>query len=246
VRSPFTDKASAPRQPSAAIDVSGTIEIFDAPGIEHALEDLGEWDRIWVVFVFHLARGWRPKVLPPRSTKRRGLFATRSPHRPNAIGISAVRLDAVEGRVLRVRDVDMVDGTPVLDIKPYVPWADAYPSARTGWLAPKDPEPGYALRWTEEARAQTDWLRDRHGIDLVAPAKALLSLGPQPHAYRRIRKDGDAMRLAYKEWRLRFRVDGRTITVERIATGYRARDLATRADRALDVHRAFVAQFGHA
>jgi tRNA-Thr(GGU) m(6)t(6)A37 methyltransferase TsaA len=252
---PFTDKASAPRQPQAALDVTGTIELYAAPGIEHALEDLEGWDRIWVVFVFHLVSGWRPKVLPPRSAgKRRGVFSTRSPHRPNPIGISVVRLDAVEDRVLRVRDVDMVDGTPVLDIKPYVPWVDAHPRARTGWLeplamgdtgdgTPRDPEPGFDVRWSDEARAQADWLRARN-IDIADPVARLLSLGPQPHPYRRIRSEGGALRLAYKEWRVRFRVDGRTVTIERITSGYRSRELALGSDERLVVHRVFVATFG--
>jgi tRNA-Thr(GGU) m(6)t(6)A37 methyltransferase TsaA len=130
---PFVDRVSAPRQPRIADGVEGTIELFAGHGYEHALEDLEGWDRIWVVFWFHLNEGWRPKVLPPRSTgKRRGVFSTRSPHRPNPIGISVLRLEGVEGLVLRVKDVDLVDGTPILDIKPYVPYADAFPDASTG------------------------------------------------------------------------------------------------------------------
>src|SRR5262252_9269161 len=87
---PFREKMSAPRQAALARGVEGTIELL--PMYEHALADLAGIERIWVLFWFHLADGWRAKVLPPRSTRRRGLFATRAPHRPNPIGLSAVRL----------------------------------------------------------------------------------------------------------------------------------------------------------
>jgi tRNA-Thr(GGU) m(6)t(6)A37 methyltransferase TsaA len=118
VRSPFAEKAEAPRQAVAegAAGVAGRIEMF--PEHEHALDDLDGFDRIWVLFWFHEAHGSRAKVLPPRSNRKRGVFATRSPHRPNPIGMSAVRLERVDGLVLHVRDLDLIDGTPVLDIKP--------------------------------------------------------------------------------------------------------------------------------
>src|SRR5207244_578661 len=96
VRSPFSEKASAPRQPYAAEGAKGTIELLPNAHYDDALSDLDAWDHIWVIFWFHLNRGWRPKVLPPRSTKKRGLFATRSPHRPNPIGLSVLKLEAIE------------------------------------------------------------------------------------------------------------------------------------------------------
>jgi tRNA (adenine37-N6)-methyltransferase len=256
VRSPFADRVSAPRQPAASREAQGTIELFPGRSHEHALEDLDGWERIWVVFCFHLnpPGAFRPKVLPPRSAgKRRGVFSTRSPHRPNPIGLSVVRLDAVRGLVLHVRDLDMVDGSPVLDLKPYVPYADAFPEARTGWLsplvtelgasAPPDPEPGFAVAWSPLAAAQAAWLRDHHGVDLVAPVERVLELGPQPHPYRRIKPDGDGFRLAVKDWRVRFRVDGREVTVEAIRSGYRPAQLAEAATPEVAVQRAFVERF---
>lgn len=265
VRTPFPDRVSAPRQPYAARGMPGTIELYPGRGFEHALCDLEGWDYVWVVFWFHLNVGWRPKVLPPRSTgKRHGVFATRSPHRPNPIGLSVVRLDRILDLTLHVRDVDMVDGTPVLDLKPYLPVADAIVEARTGWLgagggiiadsaapsrgmdAPADPAPGYEVAWSDRAAEQARWLRADQGVDLEAPVVRALSLGPQPHPYRRIRAEpgGSGMRLAVKDWRVRFHVEGRLITVDSITTGYRERELVTSEEEAVAPHRAFVARFG--
>ena len=206
--------------------------------------------------------GWRPKVLPPRSPKkRRGVFSTRSPHRPNPIGLSVVRLEAVEGLRLRVRDVDMVDGTPVLDIKPYVPFADSKPDARTGWLelpsadslraqgsAPRDPDPGFDVVVSDVAFAQAGWLNESHGIDLLPRVTTTLKLGPQPHPYRRIRQEGSESVLSVKDWRVRFQVAGRRVTVLSIATGYKESQLRNSRDPSLEpallAHRAFVSKFG--
>lgn len=254
-RTPFAERSSAPRQAVAARDVEATIELVPGRDFEHALEDLEGWSHLWVVFWFHLNEGWRPKVLPPRSEHRRGLFATRSPHRPNPIGLSLVRLVAVEGLTVRVRDVDLVDGTPVLDLKPYVPYADSVPDARTGWLAevaeggagapaaPIDDGRRFAVRFAPEARAQVAWIRERLGVDLETPVVSALALGPQPHPYRRIRKDGDLLRLAWKDWRVRFRVEGREVTVLQVLSGWRPRELATGDDPAIAPHRAFVEAF---
>ena len=131
--SPFLDRQAAPRQ-SANSDALGSIELFPHSGIEHALEDLASFRVIWVLFWFHKNIGWRPKVRPPRSRERRGVFATRSPYRPNPIGLSAVELIGIEGRVLKIKNLDMLDGTPVLDIKPYVPYTDAIAEGSSGWL----------------------------------------------------------------------------------------------------------------
>jgi tRNA-Thr(GGU) m(6)t(6)A37 methyltransferase TsaA len=246
VHSPFTDRVSAPRQPYASKGTRGTIELLPGHDFEHALSDLETWDHIWVLFWFHLNEGWRPKVLPPRSKKRRGVFSTRAPHRPNPIGLSVVELESVDGLTLHVKNLDILDGTPVLDIKPYVPVADAIPTAKSGWLDPRDPEPAYEVRWSRLANEQKSWLEEKHGIDLAGPVVRALSLGPEPHPYRRIRKVGGALRLAVKDWRVDFHVDERVVTVDLIATGYRPRDLASSRDPAVDVHRSFVSRFGDA
>ena len=244
VRSPFGERADAPRQASVAPDATGRIELFPGRGFEDALDGLTAWEYAWVIFVFHKnveeSRGWKPKVLPPRSEQKRGVFSTRSPHRPNPIGLSAVQIERVEGLVVHVRRLDILDGSPVLDLKPYVAYADALPDARAGWLETRDPIAAWDVAYTEAAREELAWLR-QNGVGLKAPIDAALALGPQPHAYRRIRVVGTGMQLALKDWRVDFGVDGRHIVVTSVRTGYRPNELATPSTP--EVHRAFTARF---
>ncbi len=139
VRSPYARRIDAPHQSTvvegteSGATAEATIEFVE--GIPAAaFRDLAGFERIWLVFVFHRSEGWKAEVRPPRGGGKRSVLATRSPHRPNAIGLSAVELVAVEDRALRVRGMDLLDGTPILDIKPYVPYADAFPSSRAGWI----------------------------------------------------------------------------------------------------------------
>lgn len=262
VHSALRSKAEAARQPVAAPDATGRIELFPGRNFEHALEDLAGFERIWVLFWFHLNDTWRPKVLPPRSASgRKGVFATRSPHRPNPLGLSAVRLERVEGLVLHVRDVDLVDGTPVLDLKPYIPYTDAFPDAATGWLAdeaglahraraggpPADPITDWNVQFDAAAAEQAAWIEARTGLPLRERITATLKLGPQPHAYRRIRREGGGYLLKVKEWRVRFDREGAVIRVLAVASGYRPAEVArSAADQAdpLAVHRDFRATWG--
>lgn len=256
MRSALESKAEAARQPPAAAGARGRIELLSGRNFEHALDDLAGWEFIWVLFWFHLNPGWRPKVLPPRSTSgRKGLFATRAPHRPNPIALSAVRLERIDGLTLHLSDVDMVDGTPVLDIKPYVAYTDARVHARSGWLedmdtpqtgsAPADPVAAYIVQLEPLAAAQAAWIEAHSGLAIRQRIHDTLVLGPAPHAYRRIRPDGTGFRLAIKEWRVRFAVSGRAVQVVDIASGYRASQLAaSAADQGpIALHREFIARF---
>jgi len=132
IRSPFTDVSGMPIQPTGAIGVRGTMEIDAnlAPG----LKDLAGFSHIILIYHFHLSKRHSLKVTPFLDDTPRGVFATRVPARPNAIGLSVVRLTGISGSTLTVEDVDVVDGTPLLDIKPFVPDFDNREAQRTGWL----------------------------------------------------------------------------------------------------------------
>ena len=144
VHSDFPSKFGVPRQSGLVEDLTSTLVFEPEFRSEDALRGLEGFSHLWLVWVFHQAaqRDWSPTVRPPRlgGNARMGVFATRSPFRPNPIALSAVRLDGVErteawGTVLRLRGADLVDGTPVLDVKPYLPYADCRPDALGGFAA---------------------------------------------------------------------------------------------------------------
>jgi len=133
IRSPFKDVEGMPIQPAGALGIAGTVEL--EPEYAEGLRDLDGFSHILLVYHFHLAKGYSLKVRPFLDDNHRGVFSTRAPRRPNPIGISAVRLVRVEGNTLHIQDVDVVDGTPLLDIKPYVPEFDSRRAERIGWLS---------------------------------------------------------------------------------------------------------------
>jgi tRNA-Thr(GGU) m(6)t(6)A37 methyltransferase TsaA len=137
IRTPFKDVDNMPIQAAAATGILGTVEVL--PEFAAGLEGLGGFSHIILLYRFHLAAAVSLRVTPFLDSHPQGVFATRAPVRPNALGLSVVRLLAVDGTTLRVENVDMVDGSPLLDIKPYVPEFDVHAADRIGWLkqAPK-------------------------------------------------------------------------------------------------------------
>ncbi len=145
VRSPYTERHGTPRQsqlaapPADYTPAIAQIELFPDRIPAEALKDLAGFEYIWLITWLHLNHHWNPTVIPPRGPRvRRGTLATRAPHRPNPIGLSATRLLEVGDRRLTVSGIDLLDQTPVLDIKPYVPYCDAFPYARSGYVADTD------------------------------------------------------------------------------------------------------------
>jgi tRNA-Thr(GGU) m(6)t(6)A37 methyltransferase TsaA len=133
IHSPFKQLEGMPIQPTGAAGIKGTVEVFKE--FQAGLKDLDGFSHIILLYHFHRSRGFDLSVVPFMDTVPRGLFATRAPKRPNAIGLSIVRLERVENGVLTICNVDIIDGTPLLDIKPYAPEFDAqHGGVRTGWL----------------------------------------------------------------------------------------------------------------
>jgi tRNA (adenine37-N6)-methyltransferase len=224
IHTPYTSKYAAPRQPgTAAVPATGVITLDPDANFEQALEDLAGFDLLWIVFWFHLNSGWRPKVLPPDGgRKKRGVFATRSPHRPNPIGLSLCRLLEIRGRVLTVENPDMLDGTPVLDIKPYLPHAEAHPGARSGWIAGVHEKAAgpFAVSFSPEVERAFHGMDEHERDEVSAYLHGVLARDPFPHAYRRIKPaaNGTCV-IAVRLWRFAFVVEGdavRVLAVDRV------------------------------
>jgi len=132
IHSPFSGLQGMPIQPTGALGVRGTVELYGE--YREGLKDLEGFSHIILLYHFHLSRGFSLIVVPFLDSVERGVFATRAPKRPNPIGLSIVRLERIEAAVLHICNVDILDGTPLLDIKPYVPDFDAQEAVRAGWL----------------------------------------------------------------------------------------------------------------
>lgn len=132
IHSPWMDLAGMPIQPAGAQDVRGTIRINEE--FRAGLKDIEGFSRLILIYALHRSKGYSAEVVPFLDTVPHGIFATRAPKRPNAIGLSVVRLISVNGCELTIGDVDILDGTPLLDIKPYVPEFDCFPGERAGWF----------------------------------------------------------------------------------------------------------------
>jgi tRNA (adenine37-N6)-methyltransferase len=132
IHSPFRELTDMPIQPAGAAGIKGLVEIFNE--YRSGLKDLDGFSHIILLYHFHLSQGFDLHVVPFMDSQPRGLFSTRAPKRPNPIGLSVVQLDRIGDGILHIRNVDILDGTPLLDIKPYVPEFDAQKNVRTGWL----------------------------------------------------------------------------------------------------------------
>jgi tRNA-Thr(GGU) m(6)t(6)A37 methyltransferase TsaA len=133
IHSPFKEPEEMPIQPCGAMGVSGTVELVE----EYAagLKDLDGFSHLILIYHCHLSKGYSLEVKPFLDSAPRGVFATRAPRRPNSIGLSVVKLVRIAGRTLHIENADIIDGTPLLDIKPYVSTFDAVEEERIGWLA---------------------------------------------------------------------------------------------------------------
>ncbi|MHA6164039.1 tRNA (N6-threonylcarbamoyladenosine(37)-N6)-methyltransferase TrmO [Pseudomonas sichuanensis] len=182
VRSCFKEKFAIPRQPQLAPAARGVLELLPPFDQGDAVEGLEQVSHVWLLFLFHEALEDKPrlKVRPPRlgGNKSMGVFATRATHRPNGIGQSVVRLEGVEPGRLLLSGIDLLDGTPVLDIKPYVPYADSILEA-TNQMAGAAPAP-IAVQWSESALPQAREHALRLDEPLVALIEQCLAQDPRP------------------------------------------------------------------
>lgn len=220
IRSCFPEKFGIPRQPGLVPEAQGLLQILPPYNQSEAFRGLETFSHVWIVFVFHVSirHKWRATIRPPRlgGNRRVGVFASRSGFRPNAIGQSLVALLGTESEndmfQLRLGGIDLLDGTPVLDIKPYLPYADCVPAASAGY-APV-PLPQVTVRFSRCAADQCDALDPVRYPELKALISGLLAQDPRP-AYK---NSEGPQRYGMRLWDLniRFRISKDNITVESI------------------------------
>ena len=248
-------KYDAPRQGRLFAGHPGRIVLKPGMNFETALRDLDGFERIWVIFQFHENEGWRPTTrppVPPKGKDRVGTFASRSPYRPNPIGLSCVRLLKVEGLTLYVDEADLLNETPVIDIKPYIPMADAFPDAKAGWVEEQVGDL-WNIEMSDVFESQNRWIADHSSFDLLSFAQVQLSRGNFSKdvfdsSRRRLTIDENSHTgvLAYRTFRIHFSYDesARSVLLQRIASGYSAEDLKPGAEDKYgdkQLHREFIA-----
>lgn len=210
-RSPFATKFGVPKQSGLVENLMGTIEFVSQHRNVDALRGMEDFDYLWLIWEFSANRhaATSPVVRPPLlgGNRKVGVFASRSPFRPNRIGLSSVRIseieiDATRGPLIHVLGADLMDGTPIYDIKPYVVYADSHPEARSGFVDKN------AIRWLEVV--VPDAVAARYSSDELAALRKVLSLDPRPH-YQDNPEKVYGMMYAGKD--VKFRVEGDVLTV---------------------------------
>lgn len=250
-------KYDAPRQGRLFAGHPGRIVLSPGLNFEMALRDLDGFERIWVIFQFHENVGWRPTTrppVPPKGRDRVGTFASRSPYRPNPIGLSCVRLLKIDGLTLFVDEADLLNETPVLDIKPYIPMADAFPDAKAGWVEEQVGDL-WSVEMSDTFAEQNRWIAERSTFDLFSFAQVQLSCGNFSKdvfdsTRRRLTVDENAKTgvLAYRTFRIHFCYDelSRIVRLQKIASGYTSADLNPETEDKYgdkQLHRDFIAKF---
>ena len=223
---PQVDPIEAPRQ---GVLIENRGEVHLSPKMDpNTLRDLEGFDFIWLVYDFHHNKAWSPTVRPPRgSEKKRGVFATRSPYRPNSIGLSCVRLIQVQNRTVVVAGHDLLDGTPILDMKPYLVYADSFPNAKQGWLEELSQ---YQVVFCSQVEAKIEWLSQKLNKDLKSVLTQQLSVEPTNSKIKRVKPLHQGYEYSYKTWRFGFQIDSTTVAVESVSSGYTFDELNLETD----------------
>ena len=214
IRSPYKEKFAVPRQPGLVKAGGGELHLLPPYNQADAVRGLEGFSHLWLLFVFHqtMEGGWRPTVRPPRlgGNARMGVFATRSTFRPNPIGMSLVKLRGVRCQqsqvILELGSLDLVDGTPVVDIKPYLPFAEALPEARAGY-AQDAPVADMPVWFTDDVQRQLASLEKRYPA-LEQFIREVLAQDPRP-AYRREEEAGKSYAVWLLDFNVRWRVTER-------------------------------------
>ena len=212
IRSPYKQKFAIPRQPGLIPEAVGYLELEDEYSDDAILRGIDSFSHLWLLFVFHETadKGWSPMVRPPRlgGNERKGVFATRATFRPNPLGLSVVKLEGVERKngklMLKLSGIDLLHGTPVIDIKPYLPYSDALPGAAAGF-ADSAPETAMTVSFSEQA---SSFCRQQNQYpDLQVFIEKVLKQDPRP-SYKKQRKGEQSYGMSLYHYNIKWTVSG--------------------------------------
>lgn len=215
-------KAQAARQGSEdQHQDQGYIELLSGNNFEQGLEDLDGFSHLWIIFDFHLSKSWKPKVQPPRFSDRKvGVFASRSPYRPNSIGLTLTQIQRVQGRKIYLKGTDLIDGTPILDIKPYLTFSDSVIKAKLGWIGNAKLKQK-SIRLLKKAQDKIHWLEGQGIKDLRGMIHQHLSTDAFNSKSKRVQKlDHSCGRLALRKWRIDFKETKHGISVTDLTSAF--------------------------
>lgn len=237
----------APSQPEMGLVKEGCIILCEGFNFEQALESLMGFDRIWLIYWLNRNTNWKPKVMTPRGGPKRGVFSTRSPHRPNPIGLSCVELLDIKGRKIFVGKNDLLEGTPILDIKPYLIYADAFPESRQGWIDNETSKIKYAIRWSLLSLEQANFIEQKSSMNFIHSIELRLQNNPLPFPSHRIKKTGNQdYELSFKTWRVNYSLQDCIVFIHEIISGYDNETLQGRKKSSWEdvpIHLEFLAKF---
>ena len=222
------EKYQIPNQSGLDNNMEGFIEINKDLNVSQVLHGLEGFNFIWIIFHFHKVDNWKNMISVQRSEKKQGVFSTRSPHRPNPIGISCIEVKEIKGREIRLISPDLMNGTPILDLKPYLAYSDSKPNASNGWLENQQTPEKYSIELNNISKTKISWLGERK-IQIMNYINTTLVFFPQPNKKKRIQllAENDNIfncELACKTWRISYNLNenNKSISITDIYSGYKS------------------------
>lgn len=235
----------ASRQPDG-LSSEAVIKLNSGHNFEQALTDLDGCSHLWIIYTFHKNENWKPLVQTPRSHRKIGVFATRAPYRPNPIGMSLVKLEKIEGLDIYIGPNDLLNDTPILDLKPYHPESDTAADAHIDWLE-TSLTPQMQITFSPLASDHLDFLENENA-DLKQIKSFIfrqLEYDPTNDKKKRVEFNHSYWTLAYRTWRIDFIVQDKSVAILGIRSGYSLEEIESAEDQYHDksIHRNFIKNF---
>lgn len=233
----------AGRQPDS-LGLPGQIRFKSGENFESALQDIEGCTHLWIIFGFHLNQNWKPLIQPPHADKKIGVFATRAPYRPNPIGLSLVPFISLNSLILKVGPNDILNGSPIFDIKPYHPEFDVAENAHISWLE-NSKLPKNSVVFSPFAESQIEFLSKHKIKEIQSFIIRQLEYDPTNKNKKRVEMNSHFWTLSYRTWRVDFTISENSIGVLSIRSGYTDKELLEFEDKYSDknIHRLFNKEF---